>query len=38
VPVDDSDALRGYLLLVTWADWIAGDYLDARVEQQWKAS
>jgi hypothetical protein len=31
-----DDALLGYVLLVTWADWIAGDYLDPRVEQHVK--
>ena len=34
VPVDDSDALLGYLFLVTWADWTPGDRRSRRAALQ----
>ena len=35
-PPEIANDLLGYLLFVIWADWIAGDYLDPRVEQSAK--
>lgn len=36
MPMHDSYAVLGYSLLVVWADWLAGDYVDPRVERRRK--
>jgi hypothetical protein len=37
MPMHDSYAVLGYSLLVVWADWLAGDYVDPRVERRGNA-